>query len=93
MRHFIEGTANRDARVFSDPDEFRLDRDASKNLLYGAGIHVCPGAPLARMELRVFTEELLARTARIDRSGQAPVNAKYPASGFYAPPLVISPAH
>jgi len=42
-------SANRDEAEFGDPDEFRLDRDATKNLLYGAGIHVCPGAPLARL--------------------------------------------
>src|SRR5690606_14356400 len=50
-------SANRDEAVFGDPDEFRLDRDPSLNLLYGAGIHVCPGAPLARLELRVLMEE------------------------------------
>lgn len=49
--------ANRDERVFEDLDLFRLDRDLSKNLLWGAGIHACPGAPLARLELRVFVEE------------------------------------
>ncbi|MCC6617346.1 MAG: cytochrome P450, partial [Anaerolineae bacterium] len=33
-------SANRDGRVFPAPDDFQLDRDASRNLLYGAGIHV-----------------------------------------------------
>src|SRR5690606_29816195 len=33
-------SANRDAAIFGDPDGFRLDRDPSLNLLYGAGIHV-----------------------------------------------------
>ena len=42
----IWASANRDEGVFGDPDEFRLDRDPAENLLYGAGIHVCPGAPL-----------------------------------------------
>jgi cytochrome P450 len=42
-------SANRDEAEFGDTDEFRLDRDPAKNLLYGAGIHVCPGAPLARL--------------------------------------------
>jgi cytochrome P450 len=83
-------SANRDGRVFADPDTFRLDRDPAKNLLYGAGIHVCPGAPLARMELRVITEELLARTAQIEPvPGKPPTNAIYPASGFSALPLII----
>jgi hypothetical protein len=86
----IWASANRDEAVFGDPDEFRLDRDPSQNLLYGAGIHVCPGAPLARLELRVVMEELLARTPRISLvPGKPPVKAKYPASGFSSLPLRI----
>jgi cytochrome P450 len=83
-------SANRDGRVFEDPEAFRLDRDLAANLLYGAGIHVCPGAPLARMEMRVAMEELLARTTRIDPiPGRPPTNAVYPASGFATLPLRI----
>ena len=76
-------SANRDGRVFEDPEAYRADRDQAENLLYGAGIHVCPGAPLARMEMRVAMEELLGRT-----TGIAPIPAKpptaavYPGSGF-----------
>lgn len=85
--------ANRDGRVFPDPGAFRLDRDASKNLLYGAGIHVCPGAPLARMELRVVMEELLGRTAGIDLvPGADAVNAIYPSGGFSSLPLMLRAA-
>ena len=81
-------SANRDSRVFEDPDSFSLDRDPSKNLLYGTGIHVCPGAPLARMEMRVCMEELLQGTSRIQPvSDKSPTNAKYPASGFSTLPL------
>lgn len=76
-------SANRDGRVFEDPEAFRLDRDPAANLLYGAGIHVCPGAPLARMEMRVAMEELLARTTRIDPiPDRPPTGAVYPASGY-----------
>ncbi|MEC5212440.1 cytochrome P450 [Polaromonas sp. CG_9.5] len=75
--------ANRDPAVFSAPDEFRLDRDPAANLLYGAGIHVCPGAPLARMELIVVMEELLAQTEMISLpDGKLPALAVYPSSGF-----------
>lgn len=81
-------SANRDERVFEDPDSFRLDRDQSKNLLWGAGIHVCPGMPLAQLELRVFLEELLARTERISLVPEkSPALAVYPASGFATLPL------
>ncbi len=76
-------SANRDGRVFKDPEAFRLDRDPAANLLYGAGIHVCPGAPLARMEMRVAMEELLARATRINPiPDKPPTDAVYPASGF-----------
>ena len=83
-------SANRDEAVFDEPDKFRLDRDPAKNLLYGAGIHYCPGAPLARLEMRVFLEELLARTREMilvpEKSATISV---YPASGFATLPLRI----
>ncbi|MCL4746575.1 MAG: cytochrome P450 [Burkholderiaceae bacterium] len=75
--------ANLDGRVFDDPQAFRLDRDPAANLLYGAGIHFCPGAPLARLELRVALEELLARSAQIEPIAQRPpTRAPYPAIGL-----------
>jgi cytochrome P450 len=83
------GSANRDERVFDDPLEFRLDRDPRMNLLYGAGIHVCPGAPLARLELRVLLEELLAGTELALIPGRQPIEAIYPASGFASCPLRV----
>ena len=86
----IWASANRDEAVFGDPDEFRLDRDPSKNLLYGAGVHVCPGARLARLELRIIMEELLGRTRVIATApDKQPTKAVYPASGFSSLPLWI----
>lgn len=86
----IWASANRDEAVFGDPDEFRLDRDPAQNLLYGAGIHVCPGAPLARLELRVLMEALLSGTRRIAMVlDKAPARACYPAGGFSSLPLWI----
>ena len=82
--------ANRDPDVFDEADTFRLGRDPAANLLYGAGIHVCPGAPLARMELRLVMEELLGGTALISPpAGKPPTLAVYPASGFATLPLQI----
>lgn len=53
--------ANRDPEVFEDPDTFRLDRpNGRRHLTFGNGIHVCLGAPLARLEVRVIIEELVA---------------------------------
>lgn len=82
--------ANRDPDVFDEADTFRLGRDPAANLLYGVGIHVCPGAPLARMELRLVMEELLRGTALISPlAGKPPTLAVYPASGFATLPLQI----
>jgi cytochrome P450 len=79
----IWGSANRDEAVFGDPDTFDPERNGENNLLYGAGVHVCPGAPLARLELRVLVEALLANTRDIAlAAGQASQRAYFPASGF-----------
>ena len=54
--------ANRDPAMFECPHQFNPDRPGvRRHLSFGAGIHACPGAPLAKMELRVILEELLAR--------------------------------
>ena len=83
-------SANRDEAVFGDPDELRLDRDPTLNLLYGAGIHVCPGAQLARLELRVLAEELLTGTQRLELvSNYGPVRAVFPGGGFATLPLRV----
>ena len=54
-------SANRDERVFDDPDEFRIDRDPNPHLGFGIGTHFCLGANLARVEIKVVFEELFAR--------------------------------
>jgi cytochrome P450 len=87
----VWASANRDEAVFGDPDEFRPDRDPADNLLYGAGIHVCPGAPLARLELRTILGELLRGSAWIEPApGRAPQRARYPGSGFALLPVRIT---
>lgn len=60
--------ANRDDRVFDDPDTVRLDRDRNEHVAFGNGIHLCLGAPLARLEGRVVLETLLesCRELRFD---------------------------
>lgn len=52
---------NRDPQAFEAPTEYRLNRPPNRHLSFGWGIHTCPGAALARMELRVLLEELLRR--------------------------------
>ena len=64
MVHF--GAANRDPRIFDDPDIFDPDRpNARRHIAFGRGVHSCIGAPLARAEGRVLIQRLLERTAEI----------------------------
>jgi cytochrome P450 len=60
-----EGSANRDAMVFSDPDVFDIARKPNLHLGFGQGVHYCLGANLARLELRVLFEELLDRFSSV----------------------------
>jgi len=55
-----EGSANRDERRFHEPDALRLGRDPNPHLAFGHGVHFCLGAHLARLEIRVSLEEVLA---------------------------------
>jgi cytochrome P450 len=55
------GTANRDPSVFSDPDRFDVTRDAANHLSFGAGVHHCLGAQLARVELQEAFRGLIGR--------------------------------
>ena len=57
---------NRDPRRFTDPHEFRIDRENSReHIAFGRGVHSCPGGPLARVEARVTVERLLDRLGDI----------------------------
>lgn len=67
----VYASANRDERVFDDPDTFRLHREnIQQHLAFGRGPHQCAGSGLVRLELRIFLEELLARTRSFGLAGE-----------------------
>jgi cytochrome P450 len=60
------GAAERDPRRFRDPDRFDVGRGDAGHVGFGGGIHFCVGAPLARQELAVSLEGLVARFPHLE---------------------------
>ena len=68
-------SANRDERVFREPFRFDATRDPNPHVAFGFGAHFCLGASLARLELRVLFEELLAGLPDLTLVSDAPLAA------------------
>jgi cytochrome P450 len=76
----LNGAANRDPRLFEDPDSFRVDRPNAKvHIAFGRGPHACPGGPLARVEGRVSIERILHRMhdIRLSEEHHGPPGARH----------------
>ena len=81
-------SANRDEAVFGNPQAYRPEQHAPHNLVYGVGIHACPGRPLATMELVVAVQALLQATPGIDPAPDAaPERETYPLGGWRRVPV------
>jgi unspecific monooxygenase len=76
------GAANRDPAVFADADTFDPARDPNPHLAFGAGVHFCLGAPLARMELVESLTGLFARFPALDLSGEPESRGTFVLRGF-----------
>ncbi|MEV7996192.1 cytochrome P450 [Streptomyces sp. NPDC086077] len=63
------GSANRDAEVFEEPYEFRIDRTPNRHLTFGNGVHFCVGFGVARSTLRIVFEELFAHFSSFELAG------------------------
>ncbi|MGE0830459.1 MAG: cytochrome P450, partial [Hyphomonadaceae bacterium] len=63
-------SGNRDEEVFADPFAFKFDRTPNPHVSFGYGAHICLGQHLARMEMRIFFEELLPRLKEVELSGK-----------------------
>ena len=57
----LTGAADRDERMWDEPDRIDVERDMSRHVAFGYGIHFCLGAALARLEGRIALEETLKR--------------------------------
>jgi cytochrome P450 family 142 subfamily A polypeptide 1 len=91
----LYASANRDEAVFEDPDTFDITRSPNPHMAFGFGAHFCLGNQLARLELRVMVERLLARLPdlhlAVDRSA-LPRRAANFISGIDAMPVAFTPA-
>lgn len=92
------GPANHDPDAFEEPGEIRLDRRPNPHLAFGSGPHTCIGIHLARLEVRVFLEELLASVPDWELGAEVRMDAAHlagdlvPARFDRLPLVVTAPA-
>ena len=86
-------SANRDERIFEDPDRFDISRTPNDHMAFGFGSHFCLGNRLARMELNVMFDRLLDRLPDLALADDAepPKRAANFVSGYETMPVVFSP--
>jgi cytochrome P450 len=82
-----QASANRDERVFEQSDRLNLERRPNAHLAFGAGVHVCIGRPLARLEAGIALPKLLKRFRRIERTGTPVFNRNARFRGLSTLPL------
>jgi len=86
------GAANRDPAVFADPDRLDLARWPNPHLGFGAGIHFCLGAPLARVELQASLATLLTDLPGLALAGEPTRHPTFPHRGFATLPVTVDRA-
>jgi cytochrome P450 len=86
----LTGAADRDERMWSDPDRISVERDLSRHVAFGYGIHFCLGAALARLEGRIALEETFKRfpTWAVDHDGTEMVHTST-VRGYAKVPITI----
>jgi cytochrome P450 len=83
------GAANRDPAVFAEPDTFDVGRPDNSHITFGAGVHFCIGAPLARVELQASFGALLDRTTTFELGGEPVRRPEFVIRGLQALPVVL----
>jgi len=84
------GAANRDPAAFAEPDRFDVARTENPHLGFGAGIHFCVGAPLARVELQVSLATLLRRFPSIALAAPPQRRPEFVIRGVRSLPVTIT---
>jgi cytochrome P450 len=77
------GAANRDPLVFAAPDVFDIGRDPNPHLGFGAGLHFCLGAPLARVEMRAALTALAERRPGLEMIAEPPQRPTFVLRSFH----------
>jgi cytochrome P450 len=85
------GAANRDPRVFADPDRLDVGRAPNPHLAFGSGVHICAGLNVARLECRVAIQGFLARFPGYRLAAPPKRGGRARFRGFLAAPLVLEP--
>ncbi len=85
-----QASANRDDSVFRDPERFDLGRRPNPHLSFGAGIHVCLGRPLARLEAAIALPAMAKRFPKLDFAGKVEFNPNARFRGIKAMPVRLS---
>lgn len=83
--------ANRDEAVFDRAGELDLSRANNRHLAFGAGLHYCIGAHLARLELRMLLSELIAKVETVEQIGDAVPNHSIIDLGLESLPVRLHP--
>ena len=85
------GAANRDPAVFADADTLDVGRTENPHISFGAGVHFCIGAPLARVELQATFGALLDRTSSLELGGEPVRRPEFVIRGLAELPVVLTP--
>jgi cytochrome P450 len=86
------GAANRDPAVFAEPDTFDVGRDPNPHLGFGAGLHFCLGAPLARIELQAGLAALLDHAPGLALTAEPVRRPTFVLRAYTAIPVTTRPA-